>query len=147
MNSYQLLSELYRILGELDRETVNEALELGPSPQITPVLKALRRATAKHQQPTATPARPLNSVRPSATFDLAEIINRIDSPNAELVKVLSSFGLRVKFNAGDSRARIARRAQKVLASLPPDKRHNVMTALMDAFGMETAGWLEVIRTS
>lgn len=154
MNSYQLLSELYRLLGEADRETVEEARRLAHSPELDAILDALSNAVDRERASSGrngVRSRRKNhdvataAVGKDRTEEFATLVERLDIPVAQLVEFLHDCDLPVMFRKGDARSRIVKRATKLFGELPPRSQKGLLSAMRRKSGSETAGWFEVIR--
>ena len=152
MNSYQLLSELYRLLGSLDPDTVHEARRIAHSPELDPILSALAKATGRRVSKNRRHLPRLDKEeRPTNEQDdlVAKFSNEIKifdtRPVQDLARFLEQEGITISFRKGDGRARIKSRAQRAFKKLSKSKQQRLLKLLEEPIDSETAGWLDVIR--
>jgi hypothetical protein len=169
MNAYQLISELYRILGDVDKGTLEEAQRMvGPSAMAS-VLNALAvvaddevSQAARHSTSASRRARPARermqsyrlgldaSAKPNdLRKQIASILERSTErlTTAEVIRALKTAGVEVAMRPKESRSKYLRRAASQLATMPAERRRLALDSLRQGLDIdpETAGWVQVIR--
>lgn len=172
MNAYELLSEIYRILGQIDSSVIESARKHNVPPTIDRILHALDEAVSKNGTPRmierrvpqagmddhrshSGPARSEYVERQApATFrqkDIAPLLNKLAAThhltNKTLVRLLNRSGLSIRPRPKEPRRRTLERAVEQLKAMPEDQQIAVLRSLHVLTGVdETSGWMEIIRS-
>lgn len=155
MNEFQLLAELFRILGSVDEHSLQSALAHQRSPEILDVLEALLRAHRLHKQREA--------LRPATGHPLpTEVPHPDESSIEQFISMMASSSLSHGALAGelrksgiavavgrsrDTKRDLMRRAVTYFRSLTPRRQAEVLIQLARRLGVDqTEGWMKVIRS-
>jgi hypothetical protein len=167
MNQYHFISEIYRLLGELDDNSLRSLENISLAPDIEPIVKAF--ISAKRNLPniakeprvpvisSATQAAELLPSPPRSALDAdlssISIESLLSKPqagrtNRQIVDLLRRAGLEMPYRPKESRVALVRKIKKAMQDLPMEKHDNVLRKLMqNTFVDETEGWMTVIRSN
>jgi hypothetical protein len=159
MNPYTLLSELYRLLGVVDDETL-QATDRMPLPNEMRAIIAALITAKKHGfpvPPIPLPSTPSGREQASESlptrvtitepiWDLSGLVDS-DLSNKRLVDLLGRAGLDIKMRKKEGRGSLIRKAQRKLSQLDDEKRDRVLSKLQRLAGIDqTSGWMKVIHS-
>jgi hypothetical protein len=173
MNPYQFLSEIYRLLGELNDESLRSLDEISISRDVAPIVRAFVRAKQRPPQMAKgshvpTKGAPV-SIKENASLGIEPSIpspggSRSESESAKLLKpllvqspagrtnkqivdLLRRSGLEAEYRPKESRAALMRKITRAIQTLPLEKRQRIEQNLTKyALTGETEGWMKVIRS-
>ena len=152
MNAFQIISELYRILGQSEIAEIEQARRIAGSDSLKAVLNAMAicvRVAAPH--PHQTPSRERFAgglpLLPSSEWQLEQLLkeSRRSLSTRELAVVLRRAGL-PSARPKEGSARILRRAAASLDHMTPERQARILSALRQLLDVDqTAGWMKVAR--
>ena len=172
MNAYQLLSDIYRILGEIDHSVIAHALKQNRDPRVKKILHAFgaaagtrdtigplptshvpvssKRPTAKPvPQPEYEPVHLRPSLQPNHTLRGFQSLTRIspNRSNRDWINLLNRSGLSLQSRSKESRQRLLTRAAQQFKKLPTHKQGEIFKRLRALVGTdETSGWMQIIQS-
>lgn len=161
MNAYQLLSEIYRLLGQMNETTLVDLAKMPISPDIKPIVDGMIRAMDKKEIPleikpttqnsesqvtqVVSPRNEINflSNMPSS-LDVIEACKKLTT--SEFVSVLKKAGISIPSNFKGSRRAIENKIMRELDGLSEKKRRSVVDTVGKQLGYgEIEGWFRAIR--
>ncbi len=174
MNSYQLLSEIYRLLAEIDPLVITSAEQQALDPQIKQILKAFSGALLsspdRRQAPLFPTGRPSehvpgrydehlpstaryavlsSGIRTESSDNLVEYFLHLTPKltNRELVRLFNRSGLPTRARPKETRRAVVRRIVRDLERLPTQTRNETLKRLRSLLDVdETSGWMNIIRS-
>lgn len=147
MNQFTFLSEIYRLLGEADAESVRQALEQPLSPEVRRIVEAVEAAHNASSTPRSVSSVPHDPAQQGDDSPLA-FLRAVSISPAELASGARRAGLRVSARPKDGRDRLVKRIELEFSRLTAGEQARALAALRRHFGVdETAGWMNVIRRS
>jgi hypothetical protein len=170
MNQHQYVSEIYRLIGDLDEELIKSLSGMDLPPQVRAVVNALvsaQRMSHAHKKSPTVPSSldeaksgyPVESLdqqpnilrEEGADISFEPLLQRIhlSITNDQFVALLKRAGLEIRPHAKEARSSIASKAVRALEALPAEKRERVIRFLLKQQPSvnETQGWMDVIRTT
>jgi hypothetical protein len=166
MKGFDLLSQIYKLLADVDLRAVQEARQNAGDGPVREILDAMasalgaknsRAVAGEHAPATSSPkkaraTKPANAKgarRGAATLSLSFV--RESNPKRktdELLRALRKAGLSVPMNPKDGSLRAIERAERLLSKMSADEADRTMHKLRGTLGIdETQGWINVIRSS
>ena len=155
MNAYTLISELYRLLGELDEQTLRQAESMTLAPELKEIIGALAHAKGR-----GFPSPPISvAVSPPPDVAIVDDVvtvsiqsplfflrDRKEIPNRKLLELFHRSGLKVRMRPKEGRESFIRKAEKRLSELNSQDRNRVIESVRRLLGTdELAGWMNVIH--
>ncbi len=166
MNAFQLISDLYRILGDVDQQTLEAAQQIAGTRDIRAVIKAMsacvRRSPAhaaqapkradirergeysrpEQMRPYRRPDSQLASPTSPAALDIEKMLVQMLSEGSvpmnarDLAASLKRAGLFVSARPKDGATRLLRRAAAKLSEMPEDRRAHTLSTLLESLGVD-----------
>lgn len=167
MTPYQFLSEIYKLLGELDSATLTALRNMSIATDVRPIIEAF--ASAKQQRPVVNtiptiepavgerkqedpklPSAPDQEDHSDVQPAIDELIQRAHRSlsNMEFKDLLGRSGLQIRLREKESRRSFVRRVHTEVSKLSAERRDKIFRTLLKyAQAGETEGWMQVIRSS
>jgi len=171
MNEYELISSIYRILGESSDDVLQRVEEKGQQPEeILAIVGAFRKAryamddkykgSNKYKRKAKKPLRDIGKGVSEANWSphakklwnsLQIVLSDVKKSGVTNQKIVDAFvksGLRSNAREKEGRAKILLAIQASLDAIEDKKRINILENVLGILSLsQTKGWMEVIRSS
>jgi hypothetical protein len=156
--AHALLSDLHALLANYEAGDFVDAACF--SPELATALTILSAKTGLSEKAISPQATVSNTTRGSERSqskerrpkfstpqDVTDLLNRTEyvESAASIIALGKKLGISVSTNPKDGKARLLRRLSNAIASLPKERRAQILSEIVKGSSSQTQGWIDVLK--